>query len=580
MKENTFISHDGTEIFYRYNSQWNKKAIILLHRGHEHSGRMTHVIDGLWLEGYDSFAWDARGCGKTKGKRWYAPDFSYFIKDLEVFIHHISQEYDIDMQEIVIIAQSVGAVIAATWIHDYAPNIKWAILASPAFNVNLIVPGTKQILWFWQKIRGDFVVKSYVKWKHLTHDLERAESYHKDPLVALEISSNILLELYTNAHRVVSDAGAIQTPILLLSSWDDKVVFQKEQNIFFENLSSEIKEHYILDGFYHDTLGEKDREKAFEYIRNFLAKLQNYTPQNHIENSDSQGYSYEEYTRLSKELPKSSVKNIYYTLIRRMMSYLGKYLSEWIYIGEKFWYDSGSMLDYVYKNSPQGRWLWWYNLLGKYIDKLYLHSVGWKGIRKRKEHIWDALSYCITELKTAGKNIRILDIAAWHGRYILDAIETCKEDILSIVLRDYSDINVASWSKLIEERWLKDKAQFINADAFDKESIASTSPKVTLWLVSWLYELFPENKGIEESLSWIYEALEVWGYLIYTNQPWHPQVELIARTLISHMDGKPWIMRRRTQLEMDTLVKNAWFKKVEQYIDTWWIFTVCIAQKV
>ena len=62
-------------------------------------------------------------------------------------------------------------------------------------------------------------------------------------------------------------------------------------------------------------------------------------------------------------------------------------------------------------------------------------------------------------------------------------------------------------------------------------------------------------------------------------QPWHPQLELIARSLTSHRGGKPWIMRRRTQAEMDQLVAEAGFEKLEQRIDEWGIFTVALAQR-
>lgn len=580
MDEKYFISHDNTEIFYRHQYAWNKKAIVILHRWHEHSGRVDHIPWELWLSDYDYFAWDARGNGRTKWKRWYAPDFWYFVKDLDVFVKHISAQYDIPSENIVIIAQSVWAVIASTWTHDYAPNIAWAVLASPAFNVNLIVPWAKRALQLWQKIRGDFTVKSYVKWKHLTHDDQRAKSYHEDSLVSLEISSNILLELYDHAHRVVQDAWAIHTPVLLLSSGDDKVVFQKEQDLFFENLSSDFKQHYILEGFYHDTLWEKERKIPLDYIREFIAQLENHKIQIDISQADKAGYSYDEYQKLQAKLPTLSYKNLYYGVIKFSMKHIGKYFSKWLFLWEKVGYDSGSMLDYVYENTPIWRGVWWYNLIGKLIDRAYLESVGWKWIRQRKIHLGKAISQCITESDKDKTQVKLLDIAAWHGRYILDAIEPHREKISSLLLRDYSDINVTAWNKMIAQRWLDEIATFVNADAFDKENIANIQPKVNITIVSGLYELFPDNAMVQESLEGVYSATQQGGYLIYTNQPWHPQLELIARTLKSHQSGKPWIMRRRTQLEMDTLVKNAWFEKREQYIDKWWIFTVCVAQKV
>jgi hypothetical protein len=85
---------------------------------------------------------------------------------------------------------------------------------------------------------------------------------------------------------------------------------------------------------------------------------------------------------------------------------------------------------------------------------------------------------------------------------------------------------------------------------------------------------------VSQSLAGLADAIEPGGYLVYTGQPWHPQLELIARALTSHRDGTAWVMRRRSQDEMDQLVEAAGFRKVEQRIDEWGIFTVCLAQRV
>ena len=76
VEERRFVLRDGTGLFYRYWPGAEKKAIVLLHRGHEHSGRLAHVAEELNL-----------------------PEF---------------------------------AVFAAAWVHDYAPQIRCLVLASPA----------------------------------------------------------------------------------------------------------------------------------------------------------------------------------------------------------------------------------------------------------------------------------------------------------------------------------------------------------------------------------------------------------------------------------------------------------------
>ena len=75
------------------------------------------------------------------------------------------------------------------------------------------------------------------------------------------------------------------------------------------------------------------------------------------------------------------------------------------------------------------------------------------------------------------------------------------------------------------------------------------------------------------------DAIEPGGHLVYTNQPWHPQVEFIARVL-RNREGEPWIMRRRTTAEMDELVRTAGFEKVTMEVDEWGIFTVSVARRI
>ena len=104
-------------------------------------------------------------------------------------------------------------------------------------------------------------------------------------------------------------------------------------------------------------------------------------------------------------------------------------------------------------------------------------------------------------------------------------------------------------------------ARFDLGDAFDRASIAAVSPKPTLGIVSGLYELFPSNEMIRTSLAGMADAVEPGGYLVYTGQPWHPQLEFIARALTSHRGGEAWVMRRRSQVEMDQLVAAAGFEK-------------------
>ena len=105
-------------------------------------------------------------------------------------------------------------------------------------------------------------------------------------------------------------------------------------------------------------------------------------------------------------------------------------------------------------------------------------------------------------------------------------------------------------------------------------------PRPTLGIVSGLYELYDANAPVRQSLAGLADAIAPGGYLVYTGQPWHPQLELIARALTSHRDGRAWVMRRRTQGELDGLVAAAGFRKIAQRVGESGIFTVSLAQRI
>ena len=573
-----FKTADNTELFYRYRPAkdgLNDKAIVLFHRGHEHSGRMMFVADELGFDDFAYFAWDARGHGNSPGERGDSPSFGTSVSDIQAFMQHIEQEYQIPQENICVIAQSVGAVLVSTWLHDYAPKIRCAVLASPAFKVKLYVPFARQGLALWSKVKGNFFVNSYVKAHYLTHNKARQESFNQDPLITRAISARILLGLYKAAERVVADAQAITTPIQLFISGADWVVHHKPQHDFYNHLGSHIKERHLMLGFYHDTLGEQNNHLVFEPMRRFIRERFEETLQTiDCTQAHIAGPSRVEADELDTPLSPYSPRGLFWASYRALMK-LGSRWSEGLRIGQETGYDSGSTLDYVYQNQPQGT-----NAFGRLVDKNYLNAIGWWGIRQRKANIAKAINLAMTKLREVGKPVDVLDIASGHGRYVLDAL-TAENHPDSVRLRDYSSINVAAGRKLIAERGLQEIVSFDEVNAFDPANYQALTPRPTLGIVSGLHELFADNDLIMHSLNGFGTVIETGGYLIYTGQPWHPQLELIARCLTSHKEGSPnWVMRRRSQQEMDQLVEKACFRKIHQWIDEDGIFTVSLAVKI
>lgn len=532
--QKTFTTPDGIEHSYRYwsadsvNQHEHTPTVILFSRYQKNKENTQYFIEKIGLDNFQFFSWDGPINSVSKQSSTDPENFSSLVYETRQFIEHVKLEYRVCDQDIAVIAQDIEAVSALVWVHDYAADIKALVLSSPALQVK-------------------------------THT---------------SVSKNFIKDLVYASKRVIKDAHAIYVPTLFLVSCSKKDIKIKNKNIFYQSLSCTKKEISISSTPCQDIFEKKSLPIELAKINHFIKDCFTSnvsTPS--LTKLDKSGYTKEETDRLSK--PETSIiRKAYWKLNHMAMRTIGTY-SNGIKLGLDTGFDSGISLDYIYKNQAQGK-----NKLGRYIDHTYLNHAGWRGVRLRKKHVEELMLLAITQLLQQNKKVNILDIAAGHGRYILDTAHKFPQQIDHILMRDYDDKNVKQGQILIQERGLTDFAKFEKADAFSSEDLSTLPTDRTLAIASGFYELFSDNSMLSKSLNGIANSMEDNGYLIYTGIPWHPQLEYMARVLTRHQDGEPWCLRRRIQLELDQLVAEAGFQKVTQRIDPWGIFSVSLAKRV
>ncbi|WP_339937989.1 bifunctional alpha/beta hydrolase/class I SAM-dependent methyltransferase [Undibacterium luofuense] len=572
-QENGFFSHDGARLFYRH---WPVRAgqsdsgrvIVLLHRGHEHSGRVQQLVDALVPADTAAYAWDARGHGYSHGKRGDAPDFMCLVRDFEAFIQHLQNTHGCRQEQILVIANSVGAVIAATWIHDYAPRVRGLVMAASAFDINLYVPLAKPALRLGLRLQPELNVTSYVRASMLTHCEAEAKSYDTDPLVTKNISARVLIDLADTAQRVVADAAAIDLPVLMLVAGKDYVVKTGAQKAFYDKIRSVQKRWVYLPEAHHALLYEKDTSVAFSEIRTFINECFA-LPEPSFEKHVAPQAAAQREPGL-QDLPAPGLADsIAFGMQRFMMRHLG-WLSEGITLGMQTGFDSGASLDYVYRNRASGKLG-----IGALIDRGYLDAIGWRGIRERKQHLEQLLSQAIAAVP-AGQTIRILDLATGGGRYVLETVKRFGDRQFDIELRDYVQANLDAAAALANQLGLADSVRCRRCDAFSADSYQEAQ-RFDIVVISGLFELFSDNALLSIALQGVRRQMQPGAKLIYTGQPWHPQLAMIAHTLTNHQ-GKPWVMRPRPQAELDALVAMAGGRKLQSLVGIQGIFSVSLAE--
>jgi len=563
MNTGFFKSHEGEELFfYEWNYKPGQKTLIVIHRGHEYGERLQEFATHPLFASYNIFAFDMRGHGHTKAA--VSPAFMDSVRDLDTFAKFLGQRYGVREEDIFVVANSIGGVITSAWAHDFAPRIAGMALLAPAFEINLIVPLAKQAIELMLKVNPKLIVKSYVKSKMLTRDPEQQRAYDTDRFITRSINGKLLITHATAAKRLVEDAAAITTPTLVLSAEKDFVVINRQQKQFYVNLSSETKEFITLEGFHHGILFEQGREEVYKILQRFIQKA--FSTPLPAPTLAPDLFTQKEFETMQYELIPNGERWCY----RFEKWALGKFghLSEGMTVGLTHGFDSGASMDYIYKNTPQGKWG-----VGRWMDKSYLNAIGWRGVRIRKGHLLQQVEKAIQALQAQGKKVKILDIAGGVGNYLFDIKERHPE--VEIVINEFLPTNIQKGEQIIKERGYQ-HIRFTNYSCFEADTYRKLNYTPNITIISGIFELFGDNALATEAIKGVVSISDN-GYIVYTGQPWHPQLKTIAFVLKSHQE-KDWVMRRRNQRELDGLFALQGVKKESMLIDDFGIFTVSLAE--
>ena len=132
-------------------------------------------------------------------------------------MRQVTVEHQRAVEDVTVLGHGVGAVIVATWVHDYAPRVRAMVLAAPGF---------------------------------------------RDPIPA-----SVLADLRGTSDRLLADAAAIHAPTLLLDTTADRRSTVVARDVFFARLASARKVRHRLEGPGASLLGEPAWTQAADAIR-------------------------------------------------------------------------------------------------------------------------------------------------------------------------------------------------------------------------------------------------------------------------------------------------------------------------
>lgn len=269
-----------------------------------------------------------------------------------------------------------------------------------------------------------------------------------------------------------------------------------------------------------------------------------------------------DFEELKSPLPTYSIKNWYYKLYSLFLMTIGM-TSDGIKTGYTYGFDSGMIMNYIYQNTPHGKFY-----IGKLLDRAFLNQITCKAFRAIKEIQKNVIKNYIEE--SNGNPRFIVDLASGKADYIYDALIETNANV-KVLLRDINETVLKESMAMARDLNLEDKVSYEVGDALDVESLKRIS-KPNLVVEVGLYGIIHDDELIQRHFFELRDILNPEA-ILFNVQIYNPQIELIARVL-KNSNGERCVWRLRPVEVVVNWAEKAGFKNPKVTLDPYGIYAV------
>jgi alpha-beta hydrolase superfamily lysophospholipase len=281
-REGHFKGHFDLDLFYQ---SWTRPphnrgtaTIVLTHGLAEHSDAYHLTALSLVAKGYDVFAWDLRGHGRSEGPRGYVADFIDYSRDLTHLVDLLHTRKQVRFP-LVLLGHSMGGLVTLTYlldalgsaeIHSYRRPAA-VVLSSPLLGIELPVPAFKEAAArLIARLTPRLTLHNEIQFSDLTRRPELPRAYAADPLRHDRISAPLYFGMKAAIQDVHHGASRLRLPMLIQAAGQDRVVSTPATKRFFDGVGAEPKKLIVYEDSYHEIYNDLDRERCLDDLDFFL----------------------------------------------------------------------------------------------------------------------------------------------------------------------------------------------------------------------------------------------------------------------------------------------------------------------
>ena len=273
MKHNeyTWKSKLGTSVFGQSWLVDNPKAVVgIIHGMGEHSGRYTYLVEALNTANISVVSYDQMGHGKTQGKRGHVANYDMLLGCVGELTSKMVEL--VPAKPTFLLGHSMGGNVLLNYILRRNPRINGAIVSAPWLKLAFDPPAIQvKLAKFVSGIVPGLVQSSKLDVNTISKDPKEVKRYVDDSLVHDKISTAFFVGVYEAADWAMQHAAELKTPLLLYHGTADKLTSHDASKQFCENAGGGDVTFKSLEGLYHESHNEPEREDLFKMIIEWIS---------------------------------------------------------------------------------------------------------------------------------------------------------------------------------------------------------------------------------------------------------------------------------------------------------------------
>ncbi len=255
---------------YAWRTPNSRANLLLMHGFAEYAERYVNhystLVPQLNTLGFDVYAFDAEGHGRTPGARGVA-DIRRAVAD-----HRAARRLlNAQAKPLFVFGHSLGGLIAAASVAENSDGVAGVVLSAPALLIE--VPAHLRLI---AKISAVLAPGFRPLPAGPSHRISRiaseVEAYDNDPMItALSIPSKVGATAMDVADQAWTRYGNWKTPVLVFHGARDELTDPKGSERFIVTIAATDKHLEIYPEGRHEILNDLDRDAALALLSNWLS---------------------------------------------------------------------------------------------------------------------------------------------------------------------------------------------------------------------------------------------------------------------------------------------------------------------